>query len=260
MNAKLFVFRLFYLSLISLALISCISQKKVKYIQDEKGVPPVNEYLNIKPDYRVKPGDRMIIRILTLDQKSNQVFTDITGASGGVQGGMDYDLAISGYMVNDSGYISFPLLGNFYANGLTTNEIEAGLNKKVAELVTESRVVVRLVMFNITVLGEVKIPSKFTVYNNRANIFEAIAQVGDITSYGNRSNVKIIRREGNINRVITVDLLDKNILSSPYYYLNPNDIIYVEPLKSKMYAFDTFPYYLVFSAIGVVLLLGSYLK
>ncbi len=258
MNTKLFVFRLFYLSLISLALISCISQKKVKYIQDEKGVPPVNEYLNIKPEYRVKPGDRMLIRILTLDNKSNQVFADITGT--GATGGQDYELALSGYLVNDSGFIQFPLLGNFYANGLTTTEIEAGLNKRVAELVTESRVVVRLVMFNISILGEVKSPNKYSIYNNRANVFELIAMAGDLTPYANRSNVKIIRREGNINRVISINLLDKNILSSPYYYLNPNDVLYIEPIKSKLWAFETFPYALIYSTIGIALVFATFFK
>jgi polysaccharide export outer membrane protein len=202
----------------------------------------------------------MLIRILTLDPKSTQVFNDITGTGAGNQGGEDYNLAVSGYLVNDSGFINFPLLGNFYAKGLTTTEIEAGLNKKVAELATESRVTVRLMMFNISVLGEVKYPGKFSMYKNRPNIFEALATAGDLTPYANRSNIKIIRREGNINTVITINLLDKNILSSPYYYLNTNDILYAEPLKSKQWAFETFPYYLLFSTIGVVLLVGLYLK
>ena len=115
-------------------------------------------------------------------------------------------------------------------------------------------------LYNISVLGEVQAPGKYTIYNNRINIFEALALARDLTSFANRSKVQIIRTEGNKNTIVTLDLLSKDILSSKYYYLQPNDIIYVEPLKNKTYAFESFPYALIFSTITTALLIAQFFK
>jgi polysaccharide export outer membrane protein len=138
--------------------------------------------------------------------------------------------------------------------------MEESLNKAASEIIKESSVVVKLVLYNISVLGEVQAPGKYTIYNNRINIFEALALARDLTSFANRSKVQIIRTEGNKNSIVTLDLLSKDILSSKYYYLQPNDIIYVEPLKNKTYAFESFPYALIFSTITTALLIAQFFK
>lgn len=262
MKIKLVAFKLFFLSIIGLAVISCVPQAKMKYLQDKEGVTPVHEFQNVKTDYKLRSGDYLYIRILTLDQKSNEIFANITG-SGSSSGYMNYadqSLYLTSYMVNDSGYIKFPLLGNIYANGHTVTEMEQSLNKAVSEIIKESSVVVKLVLFNISVLGEVKNPGKYSVYNNRVNVFEALALANDLTSFANRSKVQVIRSEGSKNTIVTLDLLNKDILASPYYYLQPNDIIYIEPLKNKTYAFESFPYALIFSTITTALLIASFFK
>lgn len=229
---------------------SCIPLTKVKYLQDKEGAIPIDKFPNSKSDYKLVSGDYLYIRILTLDQKSNEIFANITGSgASGYMNMTDQNLYLSSYMVNDEGYISFPLLGNIYARGLTVSQIEASLNKAASEIMKESSVVVKLVLYNISVLGEVQAPGKYTIYNNRVNIFEALALAHDLTSFANRNKVQIIRVEGNNNNIVTLDLLSKDILSSPYYYLQPNDIIYVEPLKNKTYAFESFPYALIVSTI-----------
>ena len=103
-------------------------------------------------------------------------------------------------------------------------------------------------------------PGKISIYNNRVNIFEALALANDITSYGNRSKVQIIRTEGNVNKIVVLDLISKDILSSPYYYLQPNDIVYVEPLKEKSWKFETFPYAVVLSSISLLLVVLTFFK
>ncbi len=254
--------RLICLSIISLAVISCVPLSKVKYLQDKEGVAPVHEFQTIKTEYKVKPGDYLYIRILTLDPKSNEIFSNITGGGGtnGYVSQTDQNLYISSYMVNDSGFISFPLLGKINANGQTVTQLELSLNKAASEIIKESSVVVKLVLFNISILGEVKNPGKYPIYNNRVNIFEALAMANDLTSFANRSKIQIIRTEGSKNSIVTLDLLSKDILSSPYYYLQPNDIIYIEPLKNKTFAFEAFPYALIFSTITTALLIAQFLK
>lgn len=262
MKKKLFVFRLFYIAIISVALISCVPQSKIKYLQDKEGVVPVNEFHNAIPDYKLKVGDYLYIRILTLDQKSNEIFANITGSvsSGGNQIGTDQNLYLTSYLVNDSGYITFPLLGEIFAKGKTVKEVEASLNKAVSEIIKESSVVVKLVLYNITVLGEVQAPGRYSVYNNHINVFEAIAMAHDLTTYADRSKVQIIRTEGEKKTIETIDLLSKDIIASPYYYLQPDDIIYLQPLKKKSYAFESFPYALVLATISTVFIIATFFK
>ncbi len=262
MNSKLVEFKLLFLLIISLAMISCVPQAKMKYLQTKEGDSIVSEFKNIKPDYKLKPGDYLYIRVLTLDQKSNELFASMNGSGGtnGYTNTTDQSLYLTSYLVNDSGFISFPLLGNIPAAGHTVNEMKQSLNKMVSEIIRESSVVVKLVLFDISVLGEVKNPGKFSVNKDHINIFEALSLANDITAFGNRTKVQIIRADLNKNKIVTIDLLSKDILSSPYYYLQPNDIVYVEPMKEKAYAFETFPYGLVYSTIGLVLVILTFFK
>jgi len=262
MKNRLLVLKLLFLAFIGLAVVSCVPLAKTKYLQDKEGVAPVTEFQNIKPDYKIRPGDYLYIRILTLDQKSNEVFASIAGSAAGnsYMNITDQNLYLTSYYVTDSGYISFPLLGKIDASGKTISEMEASMNKSVSEILREASVVVKLVMYNISVLGEVKNPGKYAIYNNRVNIFEALAMANDLTTFANRSKVQIIRNQGNKNNIVIVDLQDKSILTSPYYYLQPNDIIYIEPLKNKSYAFETFPYALVLGSISTLLIIATYFK
>jgi polysaccharide export outer membrane protein len=235
---------------------------KTKYLQDKEGVAPVTEFQNIKPDYKIKPGDYLYVRIMTLDQKSNEIFASIAGSAAGNYNMniTDQNLYLTSYMVNDSGYINFPLLGKIYADGKTISEMETSLSKSVSDILREASVVVKLVMYNVSVLGEVSRPGKYAIYNNRVNIFEAIAQAGDLTTFANRNKVQVIRNNGNKNNIVVLDLQSKDILSSPYYYLQPNDIIYIEPLKNKSYAFETFPYALILASVSTFFIIMTYFK
>lgn len=262
MKTSQIAFKLLYLVIVSLAVMSCVPQAKMKYLQDKEGETPKTEFQNVKADYRIKPGDYLYVRILSLDQKSNELFATIAGsaASNSYMNITDQNLYLTSYLVNDSGYISFPLLGKIQANGLTVNEIEAGLNKKVSEILVGASVVVKLVMYNISMLGEVKAPGKYSIYNNRVNIFEALAMAHDLTPFANRNKVQIIRTDGNKTDIVILDLLNKDVLSSPYYYLQPNDIVYVEPLKNKTFAFETFPYAVILASISTFFIIATFFK
>lgn len=262
MNIKLVKFKLFFLSIIALAMFSCVPQAKMKYLQDKQGDTVKTEFKILKPDYKIKPGDFLYVRVLSLDEKSNELFATIAGSSAGNSNMSitDQNLYLTSYLVNDSGYIDFPLLGRFLVKDRTIIDVQQMLSKSVSEIIVGASVVVKLVMYNISILGEVKSPGKISIYNNRVNIFEALAMAGDITAFGNRSKVQIIRTDGDKNNIVVLDLLRKDILSSPFYYLQPNDIIYIEPLKEKSYAFEAFPYSLIYSTIGLALVVLTFFK
>jgi len=261
MKNRLFVFKLFCLLSISILLFSCVPLKKIRYFQDKEGVAPVSEFQIPQPEYVLQPGDNLYIRILSLDQKSNEDFSNITGSSS-TSGNYvtEQTLYLTSYMVNDSGYIVFPLLGSIRASGLTLSELERSISNSTGAMIKEASIIVKLVLFNVSVIGEVGAPGRYPIYNNKANIFEVLAMARDLTTFANRNKVQIIRNEGGKNTIITLDLTSKDILKSPYFYLEPNDIIYAEPLSHKSFSFETFPYSLIVSTLTTLIVIATYFK
>lgn len=144
------------------------------------------------------------------------------------------------YLVSNDGTVNFPVLGTIKIGGMTKTEAEDFIKSKLKTYLKEAPIVtVRLVNYKISVIGEVSKPSTYVVDNEKINIFEALALAGDLTVYGVRDNVKIIREMGNGQKnIITVNLNDKNIIFSPYYYLQQNDVVYVQPNKAKAQSSD----------------------
>lgn len=139
-------------------------------------------------------------------------------------------------------------------------EVKDKLQLTLNEYLKESVVIVKMVNFYVTMLGEVRRPGEYKIYQDELNIFEAISLAGDLTDFANRNEVKLIRQTKDGSKVIGIDMTDADILASDYYYMMPNDIIYVEPLKGKQFTFANFPYGIIFSAISTTLLLINYFK
>lgn len=139
------------------------------------------------------------------------------------------------YLVDNQGEIDFPVLGRLKISGLTKNECEALIREKLVPYLKETPIVnVRMVNYKISVLGEVTRPGTFTVNNEKVNVLEALAMAGDMTVYGVRDNVKLVRENANGERLIqTLNLNDADLVRSPYFYLQQNDILYVSPNKTK---------------------------
>jgi len=140
------------------------------------------------------------------------------------------------YIVDNNGGISFPTLGYIIVGGMTRGELENYIKESISPHFTseEPIVTVRFINYKISVLGEVSKPNSYTISNERVNIFEALALAGDLTIYGKRDGVKLLREDAQgKKKVVTLDLNDANIIYSPYYHLQQNDIIYVEPNKAK---------------------------
>lgn len=248
------------LTVLSLALFSCVPLKKIKYLQTAEGADTVQSFRNVAPDYVLQPGDYLYIRIITLDEKSNSLFNSVSGSTAMGGSYTDQYTYLTSYQVNDTGYINFPVVGQVKAAGLTTAGMEQTMHDKLSEYIKELTVIVKLVSFKISILGEVGHPGQLTINRDRVNIFEAIALGGDLNTFANRKKVQIIRQEKQGPRIVTFDLTKKSILNSEYYYLRPNDIIYVEPLKGKQFAFETFPYSLIYSTISMAILIVTLFK
>jgi len=143
---------------------------------------------------------------------------------------------VTGYLVGQDGLIRFPILGNIQAAGKSKKEVRNQITAMLIDrqLLIEPIVDIRYLNYKISILGEVKDPSVLTIDNERISILEALGLVGDITIYGRRDNVSLIREENGMKIIHRLDLTSNQIFESPYYYLQSNDIIYVEPNKGKI--------------------------
>ncbi len=249
---------LFMLALVFLG--SCIPLKKVKYIQDAetKQMSDTLIYRNQAPDYKIQHGDHLYIDVKNIDTKNMNPFEQ--NRSGGGGQGAEAGLYLSSYLVSDSGNVNFPLVGKVFVLGKTIFEVQNELQEIVSGFFQFTTVSVKLINFRVTLLGEVNGPGTVMVYQENLNVFQAISLGGDLTKMANRKEIKVIRKTAEGSKVHEINLLSTEILHSPAYYLQPGDIVYVEPLKGRNFAFTEFPYGLLFSTISTTLLLINFFK
>ncbi len=246
-------------------LTSCVSQKKILYFQNETMLNDSTftsiEYENERHfDYKVQPGDILYIKIASLDERFAAYFNTTNnnpGGSGGNSSG-NASLYLNGYNIDAEGYIDLPIIGKVQVKDKTIAEIQETVQLLMNEYLKETVVYVKLGVFNLTILGEVAKPGQYQVYQSDINIFQAMALAGNATDYANKSNIKIIHQTPKGSQIVRININDADVLSSPHYYLKPNDIIYVEPMKIKQYGFTTIPYGTVFSAISLLITLLTF--
>ncbi len=246
-------------------LTSCVSQKKILYFQNETMLNDSTftsiEYENERHfDYKVQPGDILYIKIASLDERFAAYFNTTNnnlGSSGGNSSG-NASLYLNGYNIDAEGYIDLPIIGKVQVKDKTIAEIQETVQLLMNEYLKETVVYVKLGVFNLTILGEVAKPGQYQVYQSDINIFQAMALAGNATDYANKSNIKIIHQTPKGSQIVRININDADVLSSPHYYLKPNDIIYVEPMKIKQYGFTTIPYGTVFSAISLLITLLTF--
>lgn len=226
----------FILLLISIFFTSCIPVKDLTYLQDKNSS---SEQTNIavvesKP-YRLQVNDVISISIKAIDPKLVSIFN--TTESNTTVGRTESTLYFDGFTVDDHGNIRMPILGEINVIGYTLEEVRVNIEKKLLEEHFKSEanifVTVKLAGFRYTINGEVGNTGTKTLFQERVNIMEAIANSGDITTVGNRKAVTVIRQTPTGVQMHDLDLTDVNVMKSPYYNLQPNDYIYVKPLKQK---------------------------
>ena len=224
-------------------LASCHSNKTaLPYFSDitviDEGVLPE------LPDYKttIRPDDELLITVTSsvpgASMLYNYALIDPAAATTGESGSIMRQLT---YLVNSKGYITMPVLGEVYVEGLTVEQLQDKLTEMIRKDISDASVKVDLINFTVHVTGEVMRPSRINVRRNRYSILDALAESGDLTQYGERSNILLIRTEDGKRVFKHLNLNSSDIFNSPYFYLKQNDYIYVEPnnVKQSNARYDT---------------------
>lgn len=190
----------------------------------------------------VKPDDILNVVIQTLDPQANQILNqgNLPVNSGAVSGGALNQTVIAGYLVNRDGYIHMPYIGDVKVGGFTTEIIRDTIFNRISYYFKDPVVNVRFANFKVTVLGEVKNPSTFIVPNEKPSVIDALGLAGDMTIWGRRDNVLLMRDNDGKKEVTRLNLDSSKVISSHYFYLKPNDVIYVEASPSKVESTDAY--------------------
>lgn len=226
----------FFTICIPLLLVSCVPTQDLIYLQNKSKTAPINPIVS-KP-YRLQTNDVLNISIKATDPKVVAIFspssnTSPTASSTPTEQTSYFD----GFSINDHGNIRMPIIGNIEALGLTIDELRIKIEKELLDTYFKKEagifVNVKLSGLRFTINGEVGMPGTKTLFQDKVNLLEAIANAGDISITGDRKNVSVMRQFPYGTEIHDIDLTDINALQSPYYYLQPNDYIYVKPLKQK---------------------------
>ena len=238
---------------------SCASRKKTLYLQGEN-TDSTQVYTNADTSYRLQIGDNLYIRVLSLNKEINDVFNVNSTQNSYNLYNNESSLYINGYTINDSGNVDLPILGEIKLDGITVNEARKTVQAKLDEYIKDGIADLKLISYRFTVLGEVRHPGVFMNYSEKLNIFEALGRAGDITEYGNRTDVVIVRPTPEGSITYKFDITKPDILTSEYFYIQPNDVVYVEPLKYKAWKLNTLNVTLMLSAISTLILVLNFVK
>ncbi len=260
MNNK---FRSYNLALIAIIMgilffSSCVPMKKQIYLQTSEETSK-SESINEKSlDYKLRPRNNLYVQVVSLTDEVSSYFNMGYGSSGNIY----YDAAIylTSYSVNDSGYIEMPFIGNIYVDNLTVEQAKAKIQKQIDIYLKKTMVIVKLVNYNVSIVGEVKGPGQYKIYQDYLNIYEVLAMAGDMTPFAKREDVVLVRKTEKGSKVHHLNLLDADLLESGLFYIMPDDIIYIQPVKGKNFAFNQFPYTLVISSISLIIALFALTK
>lgn len=230
MNRKLSIqlMSLFFVLLLT----ACTSSKKILYLQD---VQPLKQQ-DIENQYEVKIHNDDLLAIMVNSKNPELALPfnmPLISYQLGYQSG--YNQRILGYLVDSDGNIDFPILGKIHAAGMTRKELTGYLKQRLIDedFIKDPIVTVQFLNFKISVMGEVNRPGSFDISSDRITLLEALSKAGDLTIYGRRDRVAVIREVDGVRTILYHDLRSSDIFQSPCYYLQQNDIVYVEPNKAK---------------------------
>jgi polysaccharide export outer membrane protein len=230
------IYKLFLAVALAAMLGSCGSTKDVPYFQNANNVDLSQSAFLY--DARIMPKDQLTITVSTINDEAAAPFNLTVPTPYTTNSRSTYSQAmLQTYLVDNAGNITFPIVGQLHLGGLTKSEAETLIQQRIQPYINEAEkpiVTVRMVGYQISVIGEVSRPGTFTVSREKITVLEALAQAGDLTIYGQRKNVQLIREDARGQKSIHIlDLTDANLVNSPYYYMQQNDVINVTPNKVK---------------------------
>lgn len=232
--------------LVVLIFTSCKSKKQMIYFQNVNNNEKINNEAFNKAQL-LKPNDLISVTVLAFDMDAVAIFNGQGLAGEGTTGG------VKTYLIGSDGNIEFPLLGKVKMAGITRNEATNLLRSKISEYVKDPIVNLELKNFRVTVLGEVARPGVYKVDNERITLLEALGLAGDMTIFGERKNVLVVRETDGKKSYNRIDLTTDEVFKSPVYYLSQNDVVYVEPNKTKINESSARSTGVILSVVGVLL-------
>ena len=239
---------------------SCYYNKRLVYLQDNtysESQPKLVE--NRKSIYQLQPNDILSIKVKSsTDAQVSDIF-NITTTTQAPMFTSPGNLFLEGYSIDEEGKITLPIIGALTVKGMSVEQAQDSIQLNANKYLKNATVIVKLISFKITVLGEVNNPGYHYVYNNQITILEALGLAGDLTPVGSRKNIKLVRQVQGGSEVVLLDLTNPNLLKSKYFYLMPNDALYIEPLKARSRRLNLEHITLLFSAATTAILILNYL-
>ena len=229
-------------------MVSCVPKKQLSYFNDINELEPG---INPRTQKTIMPFDKLYVKVLSIDPETSQIFnTTDEIRSAGYGSGMG---SIIGYLVDEKGNINFPFVGDINVGGMTTGQAGTKIQTALSDYVSNISVVVKYVDNQVTIMGEVQRQGVFGFSQDKLNVYEALGLGGGITRYGDRKNVILIRHEGDQVKHYRMNLTDSKIASKDFYYIYPNDVIVVEPLKAISSSYANITYTTILSSVTTLL-------
>lgn len=226
--------KIIYLLVLTCIAVSCVQVKDLAYFQQTgQGQAALNSATH---DAQIKPKDLLSITVVSSEPAASRRYNLIMPQVDGTLSHIQSQPTLQNYLVDNNGDINFPSLGTLKVKGLSTKELEGLIGEQLKPFFAEEMpvITVRIMNYSVNVLGEVLRPGKFETTNGRITIFEGLAMAGDMTIYGRRDNVKVLRENENGEKIVyTLNLNDKKLFDSPVFFLEQNDVVYVEPNQSR---------------------------
>jgi len=244
--------------LLLLALSSCVTNKKLTYLQYDGAANHI-----IQPEYpseyTILPYDNLFIRVVTPDPQWAAMFNTMPVATASITV-TEQSADLVSYSVDADGNIQLPYAGTMKVAGKTLSMVTLEVEKLLKAYVADAAVTVKMVNNYVSLIGEVQRPGRYPVYKDRMNIFQGLAMAGDVNEFSNRQKIQLIRQTSAGTMIREFTLTDRSIIASEFFYLKPNDVIYVPPMKGKFFKMNEFPYSVLLSTITTFVLLWNVLK
>ncbi len=236
----------------------CMTTNKMVYVQDESRSKDLgSEFVNEQKRALIQTFDELYVNVSSFDEENPDLLSSSESRMGG-RTTTDYSLI--SYQVDENGDVTLPLLGKVHVAGKTVDEVAVEVQEELKSYFYSPSVKISFVNKNVTVIGQVNNPGRYFYSGENINIFQALGLAGDIQEYGNREDVVVVReRNGRIHKN-SVDLTNKNLFISDFYYLKSGDVVYVEPLNRRIWGINQVPFSLILSAATTSLLIFDYIN
>jgi polysaccharide export outer membrane protein len=251
--------QLFYLPLMLLLLGSCVGRKNINYLNDPSlSVGSSKLFENRKFEYRIQVNDVLSIRVLGLDEQTHRYFN--VESQNAMAAMSDAAMYVNGFSVDKNGQVQLPQVGKVKLQGLTVGEAQDLLQRKINEYFTTATVILKMVNWRVSVLGAVSRPGTYMVYNNQLTLMDALATAGGPLELADKSQVTLLRQTDRGVQALYVDVSNTALLSSEYYYLLPNDVVYVPAMRARSGRLNLEIYMILLTTVSTIALVFNVIQ